>query len=417
MSIKMIQEAQLIANLKKSRTYDNVKALQRILGISLQEAADMYRGQFDKSISPSDYEEWLQQVVLQAENLRRSGAKVSLNKKAVFADLVGEILENDPAGKVQPGTDQFSAVVDVLWKKYQTAKSEVRAQNLQRQREEEEEQLNKRTDLRIDDLIDDDCDDWNEDDPFFDEREYTGLDGEYEDEESNIMVGPDPELDGYEKTDHLDADDTHYGVDAPYEEGTPEYDAWMLGFEAALDEIEGLEDEDDVNDENFDDPGDLEGDEIEVDRPNFEDEESSYYNLGREAARKEYHGTGVGGRLANRERRQHPEWERGYEDFMGDTEGQRELQRHVVSNGQEDEEKVTLKSMLTAPRETINKAVKDVEVDGARAFHGMKLPNNPHPDNSMANKAWARGFKNAAKDGFGFADKPTTQPKKTTRKK
>lgn len=413
MSLKLIKEAQTLSTIKSKKELEVVKELQSALGVSLKEAADLYKGQFDMSITPEDYEEWLQQTVLQAENLKREGVRVSLNKKASFADIVGEVLENDPAGKVVPGSEEFAAVVDVLWKKYQEAKSQVRVAKVRKHREEEEaasySKMDRRAERQADphgDLFDDEGNFIGDDisqhpdyeamrrefdrRPRYDSREaYRRRDPKHpdwgmEDEESNVIVAPDPELPGTVKSSNYDAED-RYMADCPYDEGTPEADAWMAGFEAAMadqdDEYEddddfadgedfGYDDEDDGREDYDDVPTDNDADEFEIKRT-AEDEESSVRRM-----------------LGN------------------SRHGQQDRQERVLRVGREEEERTTLRDILNAPKDTLNKAVKDMEIDGARAFNQLQFPKNPHAEKSMAYKAWERGFKNAAKETFGFFDKP-----------
>lgn len=72
--------------------------------------------------------------------------------------------------------------------------------------------------------------------------------------------------------------------------------------------------------------------------------------------------------------------------------------------------KSLLQHVLTGPKDTISKALKDVEAEGEAAWTSHEIPRNPHPKQSMAYRAWERGMKKAAKHQFGFDEK--TQPVK-----
>lgn len=88
----------------------------------------------------------------------------------------------------------------------------------------------------------------------------------------------------------------------------------------------------------------------------------------------------------------------------------------VVDKNFDDEEQVKqlFHKAITAPKDHLTAALKGVEDEGMSAWTKIAMPRNPHPKDSPAYKAWAKGFKNAAKNGLGFADKPresTSKPK------
>lgn len=92
----------------------------------------------------------------------------------------------------------------------------------------------------------------------------------------------------------------------------------------------------------------------------------------------------------------------------------------VPATGREDEETATrdmFRKAITAPRDMMTQAVKDVEDEGRSAWTGLSVPKNPHPKKSQAYKAWERGLKNAAKDALGIKDKPVVPSKQIHRKK
>jgi hypothetical protein len=71
-----------------------------------------------------------------------------------------------------------------------------------------------------------------------------------------------------------------------------------------------------------------------------------------------------------------------------------------------------LQTMLSMPKTSINQSLKGVETEGSAAWRQHQLPKNPHPDGSMAYKAWDRGMKKAMKDFMGINDKPVQPVKK-----
>lgn len=77
-----------------------------------------------------------------------------------------------------------------------------------------------------------------------------------------------------------------------------------------------------------------------------------------------------------------------------------------------------LQHMLTLPKGAVNTLVKDIESEGGAAWKQHQLPQNPHPKDSMAFKAWERGMHKAMKEQLGLNKEPVTKPakKKTTRR-
>lgn len=530
----LIQDAQTLSTIKGSDEVATIKEVQRTTGKSFHEAAKLVEGY--PRITQNDYDEWLRQIVLSAEDYARRGMKMSLNKKANFSDVVGEILENDPAhGHIQDTPELFSSVVDALWKKYHHTKEHLRVEKGLQAKEEEE--MLKRISQEVEDEEDvggylahrhavraaaiarqrggedEEHSGWTPseghlevlDDYMHNRGHFVGSDADghvglkahhpeltsaqrqkainawkresnvgSEDEELNVSVSPKPEAtdefvpstsnydtedmsdsergeaEGGEEDLHSEEGMEHHEEDAsqecPYEEGTPEHDAWMAGFEAGIDSEAG--EESDVGDEHGEGEGevDFEGGEVvhdtepmdhehevsddvgrhelehEVSLPHEENEEVAkgrehpQYTKGFLAAKNEYH-TG----LKAQPQRPHPQWDRGYEDFMQDTEGQREMAR--VTRGATDEEemsgsstRLSLKDVLRSPKTHINAALKKVEDDGAHAFHAITMPKNPHPDKSLAHRAWAKGFKTTAKDIMGFHEKPAPVKGKAKKK-
>jgi hypothetical protein len=76
-----------------------------------------------------------------------------------------------------------------------------------------------------------------------------------------------------------------------------------------------------------------------------------------------------------------------------------------------------LQQMLTLPKTSISKLVKDVESEGAAAWKQHSLPANPHPKGSMAHKAWERGMFGAIKDHIGVNKEPAKAAKPTKKRK
>lgn len=72
-----------------------------------------------------------------------------------------------------------------------------------------------------------------------------------------------------------------------------------------------------------------------------------------------------------------------------------------------------VRQVLSAPREHMNAALKDIESDGAAAWTASKLPENPHAKGSMAHRKWATGFKKAMKSHLGLDAAPVAaKPKR-----
>lgn len=74
--------------------------------------------------------------------------------------------------------------------------------------------------------------------------------------------------------------------------------------------------------------------------------------------------------------------------------------------------KSILQQVLTAPREHMNAALKDIETDGASAWKASKLPENPHTKGSLAHRKWAAGFRKAMKSHLGLDAVPVVKPKR-----
>ncbi|TFH07491.1 MAG: hypothetical protein E4H14_08390 [Candidatus Thorarchaeota archaeon] len=503
MKFSMITEAEALARVKGTKRHETLKEVQKAVGLkSLKEAAEFYDQDFSREVSPEDYDEWIRQIVMHSSGLKNKGAVVNLNKRSSFNDVAGDVLENDPAGKVNAGDDELMKhVLDALWKRYQHTRDHLKASNVMKAREEEElmqqqadagyamagiedeedqfldnrhRMQGARAFMRGDDIDDNPYpegaaqgNEWDagwkhareqENDPLnrvgyrrgqeneeLNTLEPPSMNTQYKDDMEAEMGRGDVEADDMETDGDMD-DEMGQDVpqECPYDEGTPECDAWMAGFEAGQEQSgEGdMEVGDEMDDEMEYEAGDeVGGDDMDREEGSFDEEpmgrremedegmsrpcrrcncnpcrckegnEEKHYTRGYRAAQDEYR-TGKRGNA----RKQHPQWERGFEEFMGDTEGQRELQRKIVKQGAEDEQ-FSLKSILTKPKETIDTALKGVEDEGAIAFHKMQLPKNPHPAKSLANKAWAKGFKNTLSDTMGFSKVAKPALKKAKRKK
>jgi hypothetical protein len=72
---------------------------------------------------------------------------------------------------------------------------------------------------------------------------------------------------------------------------------------------------------------------------------------------------------------------------------------------------------ITQPREMMTNALKDVESEGVNAWKMLDMPKNPHPPKSPAHKAWAKGFKNGAKDSLDFFTAPMSPSKHRPKKR
>lgn len=450
----MIKEAQTLAKVGKTSRYEALKEVQATMGMTLSQAAEFLSEDFSMKVTPDDYDEWIRQVIIQGENRKRAGTSINLNKRSEFNEMLGDVLENDPAGKVNLGDPQLSKhIFDAAWKRYQGTRDHLKATNVMKAREEEET-LNRAMDCDAESMADYEGEEYEElnvntppepeetDEfrPSSGANRYDDEDMSYKDDHGDDMEG---EMDGdMEGGEGMDAG-SDIPEECPYDEGTPECDAWMAGYEAAMgSQEEGTDDEDGMyngldreegmddmegGDEGMDDTDpdmeggmdDMEGemDGGEMDRGPEENEEHgkdwihTYWpNHGYKAAKSEYHRGHKSSPPKTPEARR--QWERGYEAFMGDTEGQRDLKRR----GAEDEEGSLLRSIISKPRDTLNQALKGVEDEGAAAFDKLQLPNNPHPKKSLAQGAWAKGFKNAVRGSFGFDVKPA-EPRAKKRKK
>lgn len=479
---KMIREAQTLAAVKGSKRLDTLNVIKEHLGKTLHEADQLFEP-LNEAINPKDYDEWLRQIVLHSQALSQSGMKVSLNKRSSFADIAGEVLENDPLNKVNFGDEELvNHVINTLWKKYQTTKEDIRVQKVVKAREDEE--FTKRL---VKDIEDEEL---NVNKPPQPEEtdEFQPSQNNYNDEDMSSDVSG-------EMTDEPPLDDESSDVDSaecPYDQGTPEHEAWMAGYEAATsaegddvqsdDQTSEIDSADDVSYDADETPVDLEGGadenldaEVEQRRPPMEDEEfygddGEFDDEKFDAARREFYAdwqadrdsrargayakndpkhhdfhnrvadmedeedaSSKGYRAAQAEYRsgkkgvppakQSKAWERGYEEFMKDTEGQRHLARVTHASTEEEEKsdkngRLTLKDILKAPKNTISQALKSVEKEGEKIARLMNMPRNPHPAKSMAFKAWDKGFKNAVKSTMGFFDKPIpVKGKKANKKK
>jgi hypothetical protein len=494
---KMINEAQTLARVGKSSNLETLHDVREKLGVSLVEAASMFED-FSSKITPEDYDEWIRQVVLHGEQLNASGERVNLNRRAAFNEILGEILENDPKGKVNLGDDQLTKhVFDAVWKRYQGTRDHLKAQNVMKAREEEE-MLHRSYDAGVERMAgmedeehfgrhkqcpneNDHCAlGWSDDEcpRLHATRLARELEPPYEDEELNVLVGPKPEeTDRFEPSrSNYDADDMsgeempmddelphddmgdeigddHSAMEVPeecpFDEGTPECDAWMAGYEAAMaSQEEGDIDPDmdgDVDPETDDDfeggerPVDLEAiddvegdddiaatagyrDEVDPRRAPEENEERvavakpvNWEDKGYRTARREYQHRKWTPPPSISQKEARKKWSRGYETFMGDTEGQRQLDRARRGN-EENEEGSLLRSLISKPKDTLDQALKGVEDEGASAFDALGVPKNPHPQKSLAHKAWAKGLKNRVRDAFGFNEKPDAVKAKKRRR-
>jgi hypothetical protein len=483
-----IREAQILAEYVRSSTnFDTFQKVQKLTGKTIIEVAELLGEEFNNRITPEDYDEWIRQVVMHAEAMKRDGNAINLNKRSTFDDLLGEILENDPANKMSFDNDddgQLSKhVYDAVWKRYQGTRDHLKAQNVMQAREEEE-YLRRASQRRQEDeefnanrppapeeterfrpmsgaeRYDDDDISYRDDDDDYDtdmDDTAADLNDARDDMEHDDMEHDDMEHDDMEHDDmeHDDMEHDEIPMECPYDEGTPECDAWMAGYEAARNEDGGNEDDmgSDMDDEmegpDMDDEYQGRGDEedfgnapIDIEREENEEriyrynpktvsnhEQKSLLDAGYKAASADYHqGNGRRSPVPALSKSAQSMWERGYDSFMKDTEGQRDLGRHGGGVGQrsdtprghgtenEEVQKKDLQSIITRPRTTLNNALKGVESEGAKAFIASKLAQNPHPHKSLAHISWSKGFKNAVKSAFGF-DKPHTEKNKPKKKK
>ncbi len=96
-------------------------------------------------------------------------------------------------------------------------------------------------------------------------------------------------------------------------------------------------------------------------------------------------------------------------------------------NGEENEEakkpaskfrpQSVLRDVISGPRNELTQELKGIEADGAAAWKAHSLPPNPHPEKSMAAKAWEKGIKNAALTHFGGTKPEIPKVKPKSKKK
>lgn len=128
MNFSLIKTANILTNVDQTQL-DHYQTLSETLGVDIVSLIENDQ-QFSSSITDDDYKQWIIQVVMQLPRSRVS--------KNTFIDALMEVLENDPANKVNLGDEQLvDRVADLAWKKYQVVVAELNHKNY-----EEEEQLN-----------------------------------------------------------------------------------------------------------------------------------------------------------------------------------------------------------------------------------------------------------------------------------
>lgn len=128
MSFSLIKSADILTSIDPTQL-DHYQALSNTLGVDIVNLIENDQ-QVSRSITDDDYKQWIVQVVMQLPRSRVS--------KNTFVDTFMEVLENDPANKVNMGDDQLvDRIADLAWKKYQVVVAELNHKNY-----EEEEQIN-----------------------------------------------------------------------------------------------------------------------------------------------------------------------------------------------------------------------------------------------------------------------------------
>jgi hypothetical protein len=392
MSFKMIREAQAIAKLGDKAAF--AQKVQQILGtdsiIPIAEAFD----QTSFEVTPQHYNQWLATLTDIAQE-----RGVSISKRQAFNDIAFEILDNDSLVDAIGGDPERTKmnIVKALWQAYQVSKAHTKVQDhvkgVVAKAREDEEMANRLAG----------CED-----------EESGFEQAF-----NVATGVENEERSRKPNAFLRQAVRKGGKTNPYPPNTLRAALWDDAHKG------GVEDEEMYDDEYDEDPDAQAGAEVEVDPASMSPEDLASHITGEPSEG----GDDVAARVDDLEARVAdletggeqamsdeadmgeelpPEGEMSDDDMADDEMPEQEPRALVVDKSFSDEEQV--KSMfrraITAPKEQLNAALKDVESEGAKAFASMQMPQNPHPKKSPAYNAWAKGFKNSAKSGLGFADKP-----------
>lgn len=413
MTFKLIREANTINRLGDKA--DIAKKVQQALGIDsiVPVAEAITQSPQDYGVTPADYQEWLNAILDIAQE-----EGINLNKKNDFMDLAHDLLDNDSRVDALGFGDQQQRakqnIVKVLWQTYQVSKAHSKVQQTVggaiRAAHEDEEEVEK--------LVGCEDEQTTEIQDAFDDA--TGVVGMEDEEEfadylkfaRDNKLDPDSRLTSRKFSqknpmnprmeDQLDhavrqRKFKNAGVN-PYQPNTLRAALWDQRnagsaedeehiFNAALDEfpsdgevVDDFEVSDDIETADADLSADDLADRILQDVGRLEDRVDDLEQQVR------------GGDVGTDDVASAPVTSRGFDD--------------------EEQAKNMFRQAITAPKEHLSAALKDVEAEGSKAFQALSMPQNPHPKKSPAYNAWAKGFKSAAKSALGFAEQRREFPSK-----
>ena len=370
MKLSLIREANTLANLGDRAAM--AKQVQKILGIDSVSSLVETSGS-DFEVTPQHYTQWLEVI---NDIARERG--VSLRVRRNFNEIAFDVLDNDSfIDAIGGDTEQTKgSIVKSLWQAHQVNLAHEKVQSSVGKAREEEEASGFRQAFDV----------------------AYGVPPGDEDEEllrpEDLSPEPTVAIDG---DDEIDQD-----PDSPEGLASRITDELGVSFDAYDDEGDEEPIEARVQDLEAR-VQDLEGDSAATPQPTLPEENEEWdddddYEVDDDVeARQEF-------RDRQRERS-----DRGWDDHPHGT-----YDRHQSRNldddwsvDEEDEEKAksVFRQAITAPREQLSAALKDVEAEGAKAWAALQMPRNPHPKKSQAYNAWQRGFKRSARDVLGFADK------------
>jgi hypothetical protein len=300
---------------------------------------------------PRDYRKWLSTIVGYAKD-----GGIKINTKNTFADIAGATLENDPAN---PPVEMHAAIINKLWADYGSSRQHAKVQKLAQSQEDEEFDS-------VDDI--DGIDDLGD-------THEPGHRREGDDDDSYDAAG---------KFGIADRDEDEHEHDVTCPECGCKFEP-----------------------EEADDEGDDELPEPEDDEYRDPDDELGSRVGGAERLGK--FGKGPDGGHVGDEPLNYQE-----EETVRPASHRRGPMTARVGEEVNNPEAI-MRRVLTAPKEHMNNALKDIEADGTAAWTAHKLPQNPHAKGSLAFRKWNSGLKKAVKTHFGLDVAPATakpKPKK-----
>lgn len=378
MQFKMIREAETINKLGDEATF--VQHVQRVLGAdsvtSIVEGAEE-----DFAITPQHYTQWLQTMMDMA---KESG--VNLLKRREFEDLAFDILDNDLAIDMLGGDAEVTKqnITKALWQSYQVSRAH--------------DKVTKHVGGTIAQARED--------------EQLASMVAGCEDEESGLEQAFDMAK-GVENEERSSRKQNNFlrqavrvgGKTNPYPPKTLRAALW----DEAHAKGGSTEDE-----EHFDAKPMQAGPEpeMEVDADSMSADDLASHITGDmgEGGDVESRVDDLEARVADLEGGD--SGEQGDSDLdmrgMEDQADEADPRAMVVDKSFDDEERVKniFRTAITAPKQHLSAALKDVEAEGSKAFAGLSMPQNPHPKKSQAYHAWEKGFKKTLKDAMGLNEKP-----------